>query len=70
MIEVYIALYIVVGLILLTLTTLAGKANFTKIQGFELKFIVGLIFVMFWFIMYPVMYFYRRKQIAQKTTKL
>jgi hypothetical protein len=59
MIVLYISLYIIVGMFLLVLMTLSGKANWIKIPGFELKMIVGIIFVTCWIVVAPVMWYMR-----------
>jgi hypothetical protein len=61
MIVLYISLYIMVGMFLLVLMTLSGKANWIKIPGFELKMIVGIIFVTCWIVVAPVMWYMRVK---------
>jgi hypothetical protein len=61
MIVLYISLYIIVGMFLLVLMTLSGKANWIKIPGFELKMIVGIIFVTCWIVVAPVMWYMRVK---------
>jgi hypothetical protein len=69
MIALYISLYAVVGIFLLLLMTLSGKANWIKVPTIELKFAVGLIFVLFWFVLAPVMYFNQMNPKKKNVTK-
>jgi hypothetical protein len=69
MIAFYIGLYMCVGIFLLILMTLSGKANWLKVPTFELKFTVGLIFILFWIILAPVMYFNQMNTKRKHDTK-
>jgi hypothetical protein len=68
MIPIYISLYMVVGVMMLLLVTLAGKVNWLDIHTWELKLFVAIIFMVFWWFFAPIVFFGKKRNFG-KTVK-